>query len=295
MKLPKQSSERSAIVLLLITNILWGSSFVSVKIGLAYVNAYSFAFLRLALASAILLTALILCGRFNLKSIREPFVWMLGLLNGLGFSLQYVGQIFTTPAKTALLVDVNVVVVAIISWRMFNETFGLRKQLAVVLSVVGAIMITTNGDFSTLSQGELLGDALVFLAGLAWALFIICNKRLLLRADRNVIELSTFVLFTTALLLLPMALLFGNLSSSAVPLEGWVWVAYTAIVCTIVPYALWIAALKQVTATISSVVGMLEIVAAMVLSGLVLGETYNTVTLLGAGLVFASILFVTES
>jgi drug/metabolite transporter (DMT)-like permease len=266
-----------------------------VKIGLAYVNAYSFAFLRLALASAILLTALILCGRFNLKSIREPFVWMLGLLNGLGFSLQYVGQIFTTPAKTALLVDVNVVVVAIISWRMFNETFGLRKQLAVVLSVVGAIMITTNGDFSTLSQGELLGDALVFLAGLAWALFIICNKRLLLRADRNVIELSTFVLFTTALLLLPMALLFGNLSSSAVPLEGWVWVAYTAIVCTIVPYALWIAALKQVTATISSVVGMLEIVAAMVLSGLVLGETYNTVTLLGAGLVFASILFVTES
>jgi len=295
LKLPKQSSERSAIVLLLITNILWGSSFVSVKIGLAYVNAYSFAFLRLALASAILLTALILCGRFNLKSIREPFVWMLGLLNGLGFSLQYVGQIFTTPAKTALLVDVNVVVVAIISWRMFNETFGLRKQLAVVLSVVGAIMITTNGDFSTLSQGELLGDALVFLAGLAWALFIICNKRLLLRADRNVIELSTFVLFTTALLLLPMALLFGNLSSSVVPLEGWVWVAYTAIVCTIVPYALWIAALKQVTATISSVVGMLEIVAAMVLSGLVLGETYNTVTLLGAGLVFASILFVTES
>ncbi len=295
MKLPKQSSERSAIVLLLITNILWGSSFVSVKIGLAYVNAYSFAFLRLALASAILLTVLLLCGRFNSKSIREPFVWMLGLLNGLGFSLQYVGQIFTTPAKTALLVDVNVVVVAIISWRMFNETFGLRKQLAVVLSVVGAIMITTNGDLSTLTQGELLGDALVFLAGLAWALFIICNKRLLLRSDRNVIELSTFVLFTTALLLLPMALLFGNLSSSAVPLEGWVWVAYTAIVCTIVPYALWIVALKQVTATISSVVGMLEIVAAMVLSGLVLGETYNTVTLLGAGLVFASILFVTES
>ncbi len=295
MKLPKQSSERSAIVLLLITNILWGSSFVSVKIGLAYVNAYSFAFLRLALASVILLAVLILCGRFKSASIREPFVWMLGLLNGLGFSLQYVGQIFTTPAKTALLVDVNVVVVAIISWRMFNETFGLRKQLAVVLSVVGAIMITTNGDFSTLTQGELLGDALVFLAGLAWALFIICNKRLLLRADRNVIELSTFVLFTTALLLLPMALLFGNLSSSAVPLEGWVWVAYTAIVCTIVPYALWIVALKQVTATISSVVGMLEIVAAMVLSGLVLGETYNTVTLLGAGLVFASILFVTES
>lgn len=295
MKLTPRSSENSALTLLVVTNILWGSSFVSVKIGLAYVNPYSFAFLRLALAAVILVTALVVCGRFNPASLREPFVWMLGLLNGLGFSLQYIGEIFTTAAKTALLADLNVVVVALISWRVFNETFGLRKQLAVVLSIAGAIMITTNGDLSTLAHGELLGDVLVFFAGLAWALFMICNKQMLLRTDRSVVELSTFVLFTTAVLLSPMAILFGNLGSGAVPLSGWGWVAYTAIVCTIIPYTLYIMALKQVTATISAVVGMLEVVAAMVLSWLFLGEVFNAITLLGAALILASILFVAES
>jgi drug/metabolite transporter (DMT)-like permease len=105
LKLPTQSNEKSAIPLLLIANILWGSSFVSVKIGLAYVNAYSFAFLRLALASVILVPILTVSGRFNFSSLKNPLIWMLGLLNGLGFSLQYLGMLSTTAAKTALLVD----------------------------------------------------------------------------------------------------------------------------------------------------------------------------------------------
>ena len=76
---------------------------------------------------------------------------------------------------------------------------------------------------------------------------------------------------------------------------GWGWVAFTAIACTVIPYALWISALKAVTATIASVVGLLEIVAAMVLSTVLLGESYSTATLLGAILVLLSILAVAES
>lgn len=44
-----------------------------------------------------------------------------------------------------------------------------------------------------------------------------------------------------------------------------------------------------------SVLGMLEIVAAMVLSTLLLGETYSTITFLGAVFVLFSILAVAES
>jgi drug/metabolite transporter (DMT)-like permease len=61
------------------------------------------------------------------------------------------------------------------------------------------------------------------------------------------------------------------------------------------PYGLWVLALKSVTATIASVVGMLEIVAAMILSSLLLKESYSMITLLGAVLIFVSILAVAES
>jgi len=289
-----RSAKDSAIALLIVSSILWGSSFVSIKIGLAYLNAFDFAFLRLASASAILVVILVLNGRLKLASLKEKGVWALGLLNGIGFSLQYVGLQFTTPAKTALLIDMNVIAVAILSWRFFQESFGLRKQLAVIMGVLGAVMITTNGDLSTLTHGEFLGDVLVLFAGLVWAVFIILHKRVLSSNDRNAIELSAVVMSATAFLLFPVALLFGRLGVQVIPIEGWVWVGYTAIVCQVVPYALWVFALKSVTATIASVVGMLEIVAAMILSSLLLAESYNTATLLGAGLILLSILAVAE-
>ena len=295
MSFHNRSTKDPAIALLIVSSILWGSSFVSIKIGLAYLNAFDFAFLRLASASAILVAILVFNGRLKLASLKEKSVWALGLLNGIGFSLQYVGLQFTTPAKTALLIDMNVIAVAILSWRLFQESFGLRKQFAVIIGVLGAVMITTNGDLSTLTHGEFLGDVLVLFAGLVWAGFIILHKRVLSSNDRNVMELSAVVMSATAFLLFPVALLFGRLGVQAIPIEGWVWIGYTAIVCQVVPYALWVFALKSVTATIASVVGMLEIVAAMILSSLFLAESYNAVTLLGAGLILLSILAVAES
>jgi drug/metabolite transporter (DMT)-like permease len=72
-------------------------------------------------------------------------------------------------------------------------------------------------------------------------------------------------------------------------------VAFTAVMCTVLPYGLWIFALKAVTATIASVVSMLEIVAAMILSMILLGEAYSAVTLVGATMILASIFAVAQS
>jgi drug/metabolite transporter (DMT)-like permease len=292
---PVREGKESAFVLLIISSALWGSTFVSVKIGLAYLNAYNFAFLRLAVAALILLPALGLHGEFRAPALKERAVWLLGLMNGIAFSLQFVGLLYTTAAKTALLVDLNVIVVALLSWKVFQESFGPRKQIGVILGVLGAVLITTNGNLSTLANGELVGDLLVFSAGLIWAFFIVLHKRVLLRRDRNVIEMSAVVMLATAFLLAPMAIFFGGLDLVAVPLVGWEWVAYTALIGTVLPYGLWVLALKSVTATIASVVGMLEIVAAMILSSLLLKESYSMITLLGAVLIFVSILAVAES
>ena len=186
----------SAIVVLVISSILWGSSFVSIKIGLEYVNPYDFAFLRLAVASAIMVSALVIRGGMRLSVLKEGSVWILGLLNGFAFSLQYLGLLYTTAGKTALLVNLNVVIVALLSWRMFGERIGSSKILGVALGVIGAAMIATNGDLSTLMQGEIIGDVLVFSAGLVWAFFIVLLKRILSQSERNVIELSAVVMLT---------------------------------------------------------------------------------------------------
>ena len=163
------------------------------------------------------------------------------------------------------------------------------------MGVSGAVLITTNGDLSTLAQGELLGDLLVFSAGLVWAVFIILHKRIMMQKERNTLELSCMVMLTTTILLFPVSIALGGLDTGRIPLQGWGWVVFIAIVCTVVPYALWVAALKAVTATVAAIMGMLEIVVAMATSAVVLGETFGTATLIGAALVLFSILAVAES
>ena len=288
-------SSSSAMAILVISSILWGTSFVSIKIGLEYVNPYDFVFLRLAVASAIMVSALILLGRMRLSPFKEGSVWILGLLNGIAFSLQYVGLLYTTAGKTALLVNLNVIFVALLSWRMFGESIGSRKILGVALGVAGAAMIATNGDISSLMHGEIFGDMLVFSAGIVWAFFIVLHKRILSRSERGVIELSAVVMLATAVALLPVAIVFGGLNLVSVSLAGWSWVAFTAIVCTVLPYALWIFALKAVTATVSSIVSMVEVASALILSGVLLGEAYNVVAVVGAIVILVSITVVARS
>lgn len=289
-----RTGKNSATVLLVLSSILWGSSFVSIKIGLSYLNAFEFAFLRMAVSTAILFVVFIPYRKISVALLREPSVWALGLLNGAGFTIQFVGLLYTTPAKTALLIDLNVIFVAMLSWKMFGESFNARKKLGVLLGVFGAILITTNGDLTTLARGEFFGDILVFSSGLIWAFFIVLHKRVVSKEERSVAGLSSVVMFVTAIALFPLAFLSGSLHPTAMTFQGWVTVAYTAIVCTVLPYAFWLAALKTVTATIASVIGMLEIVFAMALSTLLLGESYTAITLLGAVLVLLSVLAVAE-
>ncbi len=289
-----ETGKNSATILLVLSSILWGSSFVSIKIGLSYLNAFEFAFLRMAVSTAILFVVFIPYRKISAALFKEPSVWALGLLNGVGFTIQFVGLLYTTLAKTALLIDLNVIFVAMLSWKMFGESFNARKKLGVLLGVFGAILVTTNGDLTTLARGEFFGDILVFSSGLIWAFFIVLHKQVFSKEERSVASVSSVVMFVTAIALLPMALLSGSLHPTAVTFQGWVTVAYTAIVCTVLPYAFWLAALKTVTATIASVIGMLEIVFAMALSTLLLGETYTAVTLLGAVLVLLSVLAVAE-
>ena len=292
----QESNPRStALGLLVLSSILWGSSFVSAKIGLAYINPFDFVFLRLAIAATILFVVLVSRKRFRFALLKLRSVWFLGILNGVAFLLQYVGLEFTTAAKTALLGDLNLLIVAILSWWLFQESFGKLKQLSVLLGVAGAVMIATNGDLSNLLGGQLLGDVFVFSAGVVWAFFIVYTKQVLLDKDQDALQLSAVVVIATALVLLPSAVIVGALTSSRISFQGWGLILYMAVACTVLPYAMWIVALKSVTVTVASVVGMLEIVAAMVLSWVFIGEVYNTTTLLGALLVLAALFVVTQS
>ena len=86
------ASIRAPVGLIAFSGVLWGTSFVAMKVGLEFVDPYSFAFLRLVTASVFSAALLFVRERPQLSVLRNWRIWVLGILNAGGFILEYVGM-----------------------------------------------------------------------------------------------------------------------------------------------------------------------------------------------------------
>src|SRR5437879_11621654 len=102
--------------------IIWGTSFPAIKVAVEGegVNPLLLTFLRIGIGALSGVAFLLVRGRLDLSVFRSPYVWLLGALNAIAFGLQHVGQGYTTASKTALLVDVNVVFIALLMVAVFR-------------------------------------------------------------------------------------------------------------------------------------------------------------------------------
>jgi drug/metabolite transporter (DMT)-like permease len=275
--------------LIAFSGVLWGTSFVAMKVGLEFVDPYSFAFLRLVTASVFSAALIFVRERPELNVLRDWRIWALGILNAGGFILQYVGISYTTANRTALITNSNVAFTAFLSWSLYHEPMGFGNLLALPLSVLGLFLLVTGGDLSALSGGQVMGDLLVLLAGLLWSFFLVLNKDMVSRGSTNVSQVVAWVMLVTTIGIAPVAFMLGDVTRVVVPWEGWAAVAYTAILCTVIPYWLFTRAQRFVGATLSALVLLIEVVVAIISSTLILGEQFAIGSGLGAVLVCASI------
>jgi drug/metabolite transporter (DMT)-like permease len=84
--------KRRAVILTGLAGVLWGTSFPAIKIGLRYVDAYQFVFLRFFLASLIMFFVLLIKGNLGFEFAKRRTIWFLGIANGVAYLFQYVGM-----------------------------------------------------------------------------------------------------------------------------------------------------------------------------------------------------------
>ncbi len=284
---------KSAILLTVFASLVWGTSFPGAKLGLDFAgNDILFLWLRFVVATALTLTAVLVFKKIRLEIFKEPVIWLIGALNAAGFTLQYVGLNYTNASKTALLVDINVVAVAVISYFAFKERLGRVQSLGIACGVAGTFLLTLNKELR-FDQAELLGDVLVYTAGWSWAFFIVLNKKMVVRYTG--IEISSAAIASCALwLAAPTAYLYltGNGDFSMQPL-AWVGIVYLGVACTSIATLLWAMGLEGVSATASATIMLLEVITALIISfSPLLNESLSLAAAVGAVLVMLSIYLV---
>ena len=250
----------------------------------------TFVFLRFVLAAPVMLAVAAVAGRKVLPLFRSRAVWVVGLFNALGFLCQFLGQQYTDPSVAALLVNLSVVLAAVGGAMFLKERLGKLKVAGVILAVLGTFLITTNGDFGVVAGSQALGDAYYLVAALSWAGYIVYAKKKTDEDNWDPIAVSAAIVTVTAVAVFPWYLSagFGVVLSAASAGA----IIYTAIFNTVIPFILYQAGLRHLSAGTSAVVLTLEIVVAVMISVVFLGQQLSPLAWVGAVVILGSILLV---
>jgi drug/metabolite transporter (DMT)-like permease len=274
---------------LILSSFLWGTSFVASKIGVGEVDPFLFALLRWLIAAPVLIFAAYLFTDFDLSIFKDKILWLVGLLNAVGLFLQNAGMTSTTATNAVLLVDINVVFVAILASLVLKESITKFTIFGLLIGLLGVFIVSTGGDFGKMTDGSLTGNLLVLAAGIVWAFYIVYQKAAV-NKHPDVLMMTSSVVVTTLIVSIPIALLFTQ--SFALSTNGLMAAMYVALICTGGAFMLYIAGLRGKGATDSSIILLLEIVFAMMFAYLILGEVPDMLTAIGGILIISAIVLV---
>jgi drug/metabolite transporter (DMT)-like permease len=108
---------------------------------------------------------------------------------------------------------------------------------------------------------------------------------------KNRLTSMTLLLLFTLLSLFP-AFLFSAGSINGIGFVGWLMILYTAVFCWVLPYYLWMKGLEHLSPVTSSVVLLTEIIVAVAIATILLGEAFTAISGMGAILIVVAIILV---
>ena len=294
----KTASPRLAYLLLTLTALFWSGNFVLARAMHASVAPMTLSFARWAIALCLLLP-------FGWRPAwQQRALWLphwrrlllLALLGVTGFnSLAYWGLQYTAATNAVLLNSFIPILIVLFGAVFFGMKIGLRQALAVGISFVGVLFIVAHGDGQRLAALDInRGDAVVFLAMVAWALYTLLLKPLPASLDR--IGLLTVLVAIGLVGIVP--LFAAELASGRhTPLNGSTLAtfAYVGTLPSVAAYYFYNLGVARVGAARAGMFIHLMPGFGAVLSMLFLGEALQWYHLAGIGLILSGVVLATRA
>lgn len=232
--------------------------------------ALAVALWRNVLALAVIWPAALATRRTELRSLStREFRWALGagVLLALHFATWVPSLRYTSVASATAIVATQPVWVALLARAMGHEV-PRRAWLGIVISLV-AVVVLTGVDFS-LEPAALTGDLLALLGGVFAALYTVAGAEV----RRTVSTTSyTALCYSTAAVALLAACLVGGVGLGG--FSGTTWLQLLALTAgaQLLGHSLFNLVLRTTSATVASLVLLLEVPGAALIAAAALGQT----------------------
>ncbi|MEI7884388.1 MAG: DMT family transporter [Clostridia bacterium] len=284
-------------LILSITAIIWGTSFVLQKIGMNYMEPFTYGAARFLIGGVILLPIILLFSvlakkraknqaRAKLKSKKQTKdLYFGGILCGcalfLGASSQQWGITTTTAGKAGFITALYIVLVPLFGIFM-KKRISLLTGLGVGLAVIGLYLLMVKEGFMVQ-----VGDAFVLFGTVFWALHIVVVDIFAEKTDG--LKLS-FIQFITAGLLSTFAAIVFEHPKVEMLVSSAILIIFTAGVIVGVAYTLQVIGQKYTSPTVAAIILSLEAVFAVISGAVFLGEAMSTRELIGCLFMFVAVI-----
>jgi len=273
---------------------LWSGAFVGIKVLLEDVSIWTIAFLRFALTTICLFTALGLSGRRRRPIERGHLRWLLvmGLTGVSAYHLSLnLGERYISANVASLIVASMPVMTAVLAIVFLGEEVSATKWAGIALAVAGVVVLVLWGTpGAELTVRNAAGAAVTALAPLSWSVYTIVSKRLV--PTYGPLTLAAYALGIGTLMLAPFAIGPTLRDLPSLPATDWAWIVFLGIGCSALAYVLWFRALEVLDA--SSVAAWVYLVPLLgqVWAAVVLGEQVTVFLALGGIMVLAGVIVI---
>jgi len=287
-----RAESRRGLLLIVLAAVLWGTVGITTKtiFGLSDTNPLSIGFFRLAFSVPVLLVA---CwhalGRrmFRITPRDLGLMLLMGALMAL-YQVCYFAAIERVGVAIAVLVTLCTapVMIALLSHLLLRERLTGAVLLALVCALAGtAMLIWVGPDTAGASKDTLAGVLLALGSAFGYTVLTLCSRTL--AGHYHPLQPITIGFAAGALLLLPFALATGFVFRY--PIGNWALLLYLGLVPTALAYVLFLSGIRRITATVASIVTLVEPLTSTGLAWLLFGEQLGPLGVFGAALLLGAI------
>ncbi|MDC0093923.1 DMT family transporter [Alphaproteobacteria bacterium] len=267
--------------LVFLLGFLWGASFLFVEILLNYISPFMIVYLRVSLASLILILYLILSKiKFQFSFLLVFNFFIMGMLNNVfPFLLITYGQQTVSGGLASILnANTSFLTIFLASLILKNEPLTKSRIIGVLIGVIGVIIVVGYGNiYDLFDKGS--GKFLILLSGLSYAFAAIFAKVRLQNIQPEVA--ATGMLTMSSLILSPFIFLFYGDEVLSLNIISMSYSLLFALICSVLAYFIYFKILLSTGAGNLLICTIIIPPSAILLNAILIGESITLNELIG--------------
>lgn len=280
-----------------ITCVVWGTTWVASKIGIADIPALQMAFIRQLIGGSCFVLFFMLYKKLPFPN-RKQLGWLLLLAllmfvfaNGLStWSLEYIPT--GLSALIGALYPLSVVIIEMIFFKARNMT--VLTFIGLLLGIAGIGIVFYESAFGYHPEGYLFGVGLSVFAMLSWSVGT------LILTKANMKMNPYYAVGWQMLISSVMLFVFATITGQTIPFEAisgkaWMVIAYLVIMGSILSFVAFIYSMKKLPVAVASLYAYINPLVAMVVAALLLSEKLTAFILWGSIVTLSGVFLVNYS